>query len=89
MAKKFKLSPPWITFYHDLNEMFGNDPDIKLEIDEDEYEEAEAKADAEAKAKAEMEARAAAERDRIRRMQEAAQAAANQPTTPVPPATPV
>ena len=37
MAKKFKLSPPWITFYHDLNEMFGNDPDIKLDIDEDEY----------------------------------------------------
>ncbi len=43
-------------------------------------------AEKEAKAKAEMEARAAAERDRIRRMQEAAQAAANQPTAPVQPA---
>lgn len=37
MAKKLKLSPPWVTFYHDLKEMFGNDPDIKIEIDDDDY----------------------------------------------------
>lgn len=49
--KKMKLSPPWLTFYREVNAMFGEDPDIRVEFDEEEntikmYVEGPEKADA-------------------------------------------
>ena len=34
----FKLSAPWITFYHEIEAMFGEDPEIKIVYDEDNQE---------------------------------------------------
>lgn len=37
MAKlNLKLSAPWVEFYHEMEALFGADPDIKIELDEDE-----------------------------------------------------
>ena len=36
MEKELKLSPPWVTYYREINALFGEDPDIKIEFDEDE-----------------------------------------------------
>lgn len=36
MKTKIKLSPPWTTYYRQLQALFGKDPDIKLFFDEDE-----------------------------------------------------
>lgn len=33
--KNVKLSPPWYTFYHKINAMFGRDPEITIKFDED------------------------------------------------------
>ena len=33
-----KLSPPWVTFFREIEALFGEDPDIKIEFDEAEYE---------------------------------------------------
>ena len=33
--KNVKLSPPWYTFYHKINAMFGSDPEITIKFDED------------------------------------------------------
>lgn len=41
MSNKFnnvKLSPPWAIFYREIEALFGQDPDIKVEYDEDEIE---------------------------------------------------
>lgn len=35
MNEKLKMSPPWIIYYRELEALFGQDPDIKLELDED------------------------------------------------------
>ena len=32
-----RLSPPWIEYYNQLEALFGQDPDIKLEYSEDDY----------------------------------------------------
>ena len=32
----FNLSAPWVTYYHDVNAMFKNDPDVKVALDEKE-----------------------------------------------------
>lgn len=37
MSEKMKLSPPWIIYYKEIEALFGDDPDIKIEYDEDEY----------------------------------------------------
>ena len=34
---KLKLSAPWITFYHEIEAMFGEDPEIRIVFDEDNY----------------------------------------------------
>ena len=36
--KKVGLSAPWVTFYREINALFGDDPDIRIEYDEDEPE---------------------------------------------------
>lgn len=51
MAKKVKLSPPWIIFYNEIEALFKEDPDIRIEYDDDEkiislYVDNEAKAEA-------------------------------------------
>jgi len=33
---KLKVSPPWVTFYHEIEALFGRDPDIGIIYDEDE-----------------------------------------------------
>ena len=35
MSEKMKLSPPWVTFYKEMNALFGEDPDINVTFDED------------------------------------------------------
>lgn len=35
MEERFKLSPPWAFFYKEIEALFGEDPDIKLQFDED------------------------------------------------------
>ena len=35
MKKSTGMSSPWITYFHKLNALFGEDPDIKLSYDED------------------------------------------------------
>jgi len=34
---KTKLSPPWVEYYRQIEAMFGEDPDIKIEYDESNY----------------------------------------------------
>ena len=34
--KEVKLAPPWITYYRQVEALFGADPDIKVAFDEDE-----------------------------------------------------
>ncbi len=34
--EKLKLSPPWITFYHEVDALFKDDPDVKVAYNEDE-----------------------------------------------------
>ena len=34
---KLKLSPPWDTYYDELNVMFKNDPSVHVVMDDDEY----------------------------------------------------
>ena len=34
---KLKLSPPWDTYYQELNAMFKNDPSVHVVMDDDEY----------------------------------------------------
>ena len=34
--KEVKLAPPWITYYRQVEALFGEDPDIKVVFDEDE-----------------------------------------------------
>lgn len=36
--EKLNLSAPWCTYYREINELFGNDPEIKIEFDEEEPE---------------------------------------------------
>ena len=31
MNAKIKLSPPWLTFYHEMEALFGEDPEIRIE----------------------------------------------------------
>jgi len=38
MSNKVGLSAPWVTFYREINALFGDDPDIHIEYDEDEVE---------------------------------------------------
>ena len=35
-SKEISLSAPWYTYYHELEALFGQDPDITLDFDEDE-----------------------------------------------------
>lgn len=35
MGENVKLSPPWYTYYHKIDAMFGSDPDIQIKFDED------------------------------------------------------
>ena len=35
MEKTIKLSPPWYTYYHELEALFEKDPDVMLRYDED------------------------------------------------------
>lgn len=35
MSSQLKLSSPWVTFYHEVDEMFKLDSEIKTEFDED------------------------------------------------------
>lgn len=35
MAENVKLSPPWYTYYHKIDAMFGSDPDIQIKFNED------------------------------------------------------
>lgn len=35
---ELKLSPPWVTYFDELDSLFGPDPDIKLYFDEDDEE---------------------------------------------------
>lgn len=34
----FELSPPWVTYYRELNELFKNDKEVFIEYDEDKIE---------------------------------------------------
>lgn len=36
MENKLKIAPPWITYYNEIEAMFGEDPEIKIEYNEDE-----------------------------------------------------
>ena len=38
MANGLKLSSPWMTFYKEINELFKEDPEIKIVYDEDAVE---------------------------------------------------
>lgn len=38
MDNKMKLSPPWLTFYHELEQLFGQDEEIKLVFEESTYD---------------------------------------------------
>ena len=35
MTNKVNLSSPWVTFYREIEALFGNDPDIRIEYDEE------------------------------------------------------
>lgn len=35
MAKAVKLSPPWVKYYREIQELFKQDPAIKIDFDED------------------------------------------------------
>jgi hypothetical protein len=35
---KLNISPPWITYYHEIEAMFKEDPEIKVRFDEDNHE---------------------------------------------------
>lgn len=35
MGENVKLSPPWYTYYHKIDAMFGSDPDIQIKFNED------------------------------------------------------
>ena len=37
MSEKVTLSAPWMTYYHELEEMFKRDPEIKIVYDEESY----------------------------------------------------
>ena len=30
MAKEFKISPPWVKYYREIEALFGEDPDINI-----------------------------------------------------------
>ena len=50
-VKATKIAPPWVTFYSEIEALFGSDPAISIQIDEDEkivslFVEGVAKADA-------------------------------------------
>lgn len=38
MSNEVNLSSPWITYMHELEAMFGKDPDIRIVFNKDEYE---------------------------------------------------
>ena len=38
MASKLNLSPPWLTYYHEIEAMFKQDPEIKVHYDEEDCE---------------------------------------------------
>ena len=33
MSENLKLSAPWVTYYHEVYALFGNDPDINIKFD--------------------------------------------------------
>lgn len=35
MEERLKLSPPWFIYYREIEALFGEDPDIKIEFDEE------------------------------------------------------
>lgn len=35
MGKEIKLSPPWVTYYRELEELFSKDPEVTVKFDED------------------------------------------------------
>lgn len=35
MASKLNLSPPWITYYHEIDAMFKEDPEVKVYYDDE------------------------------------------------------
>lgn len=35
MGKEIKLSPPWVTYYRELEELFSQDPEVTVKFDED------------------------------------------------------
>lgn len=35
---KTKLSPPWVDYYHKIEAMFGDDPDVDVKFNDEEYE---------------------------------------------------
>lgn len=35
--EELKMSPPWVVYYREIEALFGEDPDIRIEFDEDEY----------------------------------------------------
>jgi len=35
--KKLAISPPWITYYNEINELFKDDPDVMVKYNEDDY----------------------------------------------------
>ena len=35
MGNTAKLSPPWVTYYRELNELFSQDPEVTVKFDED------------------------------------------------------
>lgn len=37
MEKEMKLSPPWITFFHEVEALFDKDPEIKVEYTDNEH----------------------------------------------------
>jgi len=35
MGNTAKLSPPWVTYYRELEELFSKDPEVTVKFDED------------------------------------------------------
>ena len=35
MGKEIKLSPPWVTYYRELEELFSQDPEVTVKFDEE------------------------------------------------------
>lgn len=38
MGKEIKLSPPWVTYYRELEELFSQDPEVTVKFDEDDMQ---------------------------------------------------